>query len=130
MPTPRTTRTPRKTADKVKAEARSRWDKLTEDDFDSIKTNVVELATRLQARYGLSAEDAKAQADEFMSTVGDTASDAYDRAGGSNALDDAAHRVDRVVKDNAWATVAGALLLGGVIGYLAALEPRRSRWYY
>ena len=44
----------RKTVDKVKEEARSRWDKLTDEDFDSIKTNVVELATRLQARYGLS----------------------------------------------------------------------------
>ncbi len=119
--------TPRKTADKIKAEARSRWDRLTDEDFDSIKSNVVELATRLQARYDLTADEAKKQADEFMSTVGDTASDAYDRA--VVALDDAAHRVDRVVRDNAWATVGGALLLGGVIGYLMAWEPRRSRWY-
>ena len=118
-----------KTVDKVKEEARSRWDKLTDEDFDSIKTNVVELATRLQARYGLSAEDAKAQADEFMATVNEAAANAYDRA--VVALDDAAHRVDRVVKDNTWATVGGALLLGGVIGYLLAAEttPRRSRWY-
>lgn len=117
------------TVDKVKEEARSRWDKLTDEDFDSIKTNVVELATRLQARYGLSAEDAKAQADEFMTTVNDAAANAYDRA--VVALDDAAHRVDQVVKDNTWATVGGALLLGGVIGYLLAAEtaPRRSRWY-
>ena len=43
----------KKSVDRVKAEARSRWDKLTDEDFDSIKTNVVELATRLQARYGL-----------------------------------------------------------------------------
>ena len=121
--------TPRKTVDRVKEEARSRWDKLTEDDFDSIKTNVVELATRLQARYGISAEDAKAQADEFMTTVNDAAANAYDRA--VEALDDAAHRVDKVVKDNTWATVGGALLIGGVIGYLLGIEtPRRSsRWY-
>ena len=119
----------RKTVDKVKEEARSRWEKLTEEDFDSIKTNVVELATRLQARYGLSAEEAKQQADEFMTTVNEAAANAYDRA--VSALDDAAHRVDRVVKDNTWATVAGALLLGGVIGYLLGMEsaPRRSRWY-
>ena len=121
--------TPRKTADRVKEEARSRWDKLTEDDFDSIKTNVVELATRLQARYGISAEDAKAQADEFMTTVNEAAANAYDRA--VEALDDAAQRVDKVVKDNTWATVGGALLIGGVIGYLLGIEtPRRSsRWY-
>ena len=121
--------TPRKTVDRVKEEARSRWDKLTEDDFDSIKTNVVELATRLQARYGISAEDAKAQADEFMTTVNDAAANAYDRA--VEALDDAAHRVDKVVKDNTWATVGGSLLIGGVIGYLLGIEtPRRSsRWY-
>ncbi len=122
------TRTPT-TVDKVKEEARSRWDKLTDDDFDSIKTNVVELATRLQARYGLSAEEAKQQADEFMTTVNDAAADAYGRA--VVALDHAAHRVDRAVKDHAWATVGGALLLGGVIGYLLGIEatPRRSRWY-
>jgi ElaB/YqjD/DUF883 family membrane-anchored ribosome-binding protein len=121
--------TPRKTADRVKEEARSRWDKLTDDDFDSIKTNVVELATRLQARYGISAEDAKAQADEFMTTVNEAAANAYDRA--VEALDDAAQRVDKVVKDNTWATVGGALLIGGVIGYLLGIEtPRRSsRWY-
>jgi ElaB/YqjD/DUF883 family membrane-anchored ribosome-binding protein len=119
----------RNTVDRVKEEARSRWDKLTDEDFDSIKTNVVELATRLQARYGLSAEEAKQQADEFMTTVNEAAANAYDRA--VEALDDAAHRVDRVVKDNAWATVGGALLLGGVIGYLLGMEsaPRRSRWY-
>ena len=121
--------TPRKTVDRVKEEARSKWDKLTEDDFDSIKTNVVELATRLQARYGISAEDAKAQADEFMATVNEAAANAYDRA--VEALDDAAHRVDKVVKDNTWATIGGAVLLGGVIGYLLGYEsaPRRSRWY-
>jgi ElaB/YqjD/DUF883 family membrane-anchored ribosome-binding protein len=128
MPTTRkTVDVAEKSIDRVKAEARSRWDKLTDEDFDSIKTNVVELATRLQARYGLTAEDAKKQADEFMASMNDAASDAYDRA--VSALDDAAHRVDQVVKDNAWATVGGALLLGGIIGYLIGVEPRRhSRW--
>ena len=64
-----------------------------------------------------------------MATVNAAAANAYDRA--VLALDDAAHRVDRVVKDNTWATVSGALLLGGVIGYLLGMEttPRRSRWY-
>jgi ElaB/YqjD/DUF883 family membrane-anchored ribosome-binding protein len=128
METQMATRT-HNTIDKVKEEARSRWDKLTDEDFDSIKTNVVELATRLQARYGLSADEAKQQADEFMTTVNEAAANAYDRA--VEALDEAAHRVDRVVKDNTWATVGGAVLLGGVIGYLIGMEtaPRRSRWY-
>jgi ElaB/YqjD/DUF883 family membrane-anchored ribosome-binding protein len=64
-----------------------------------------------------------------MTTVNEAAANAYGRA--VEALDDAAHRVDRVVKDNTWATVGGALLIGGLIGYLIALEtaPRRSRWY-
>ena len=118
----------RRNVDRVKVEAQSRWDKLTDEDFDSIKTNVVELATRLQARYGLTADDAMKQANEFMETVSDVATDAYDRA--VEALDDAAHRVDQVVKDNTWATVGGALLIGGVIGYLIGYEtrPRRSYW--
>jgi ElaB/YqjD/DUF883 family membrane-anchored ribosome-binding protein len=118
----------RKNIDRIKVEAQSRWDKLTDEDFDSIKTSVAELATRLQARYGLTAEEARKQADEFMETVSDVATDAYDRA--VEALDDAAHRVDQVVKDNAWATVGGALLLGGIIGYLIGFEtrPRRTYW--
>jgi ElaB/YqjD/DUF883 family membrane-anchored ribosome-binding protein len=135
-----------KNVDRVKAQARSKWDKLTDEDFDSIKTNVIELATRLQARYGFTAEEAKKEAQEFMENVGEIASDAYDQAkdaaqtgyghardayhAAADALDDAATRVDRVVKDNAWATVAGAVLLGGVIGYLVGYESRpRSRWY-
>jgi ElaB/YqjD/DUF883 family membrane-anchored ribosome-binding protein len=112
---------------KLKAEARSRWDRLTDEDFDSIKDNVVELATRLQARYDLTAEEAKKEADEFIATVSETTADAYDRA--IDALDDAAHRVDRAVRENTWATIAAAALLGGVIGYLTAIEQRRSRWY-
>ena len=136
-----------KNTDRVKAEARNKWDKLTDEDFDSIKNNVIELATRLQARYGFTAEEAKKEAQEFMETVGAVTSDAYDQAkdaaqtgyghardayhAAADALDEAAARVDRVVKDNTWATVGGALLLGGVIGYLLAIEtaPRRSRWY-
>ncbi len=135
-----------KNVDRVKAQARNKWDKLTDEDFDSIKTNVIELATRLQARYGFTAEEAKKEAQEFMENVGDIASEAYDQAKdaaqtgyghardayhtAADALDDAAARVDRVVKDNTWATVAGAVVLGGVIGYLLGYESRpRSRWY-
>jgi ElaB/YqjD/DUF883 family membrane-anchored ribosome-binding protein len=112
--------------DQLKSQAKAKWDKLTDEDFDAIKSNVSELATRLQARYGLSAEDAKKQAEEFMHEAGAAASDAYDRA--VAALDDAAAKVDRVVKENAWATVGGALLIGGIIGYLIGTENRRSYW--
>ncbi len=115
-----------KTADRIKSEARARWDRLTDDDFDAIKTNVTELATRLQARYNLTAEEAKEQAEEFMGKFNQAASDAYAQA--TAALDDAARKVDQVVKDNAWATVAGALLLGGIIGYLIGSEQSRYRW--
>ena len=115
-----------KNIDRLKSEAKSKWDKLTDDDFDAIKTSVIELATRLQERYGISADDARKQAEEFMESAGATATDAYDRA--ATALDIAAQRVDQVVKDNPWATIGGALLVGGVIGYLIGLEPRRSHW--
>jgi ElaB/YqjD/DUF883 family membrane-anchored ribosome-binding protein len=115
-----------KTADRVKSEAKAQWDKLTDDDFDAIKGNVVELATRLQARYGITAEEAREQAEAFMNKVSDQAADAYARA--TVALDEAAKRVDKAVKDNAWATVGAAVLLGAVVGYLIGSEQRRSYW--
>jgi ElaB/YqjD/DUF883 family membrane-anchored ribosome-binding protein len=114
-------------AHKVKTQARSRWDKLTEDDFDAIENNVLELATRLQARYGIAAEEAQKQAEQFMNSLNNAATDVYSE--GKEVLDNVADRVDRTVKDNAWATVGGALLLGGVIGYLMGIDQRRSRWY-
>ena len=115
-----------KTADRIKAEAKTQWNKLTDDDFDAIKTNVVELATRLQARYGISADEARAQAEEFMNKFNDAAVDAYARA--TAALNEATKKVDQVVKDNAWATVGGAVLLGAIVGYLIGSEQRRSYW--
>jgi ElaB/YqjD/DUF883 family membrane-anchored ribosome-binding protein len=118
--------TVQKTADRIKDEARLQFDKLTDDDFDAIKGNVVELATRLQARYGITPDEARAQAEEFMNKFNEKAADAYAKA--AAAVDDAAKKVDRVVKDNAWATVGGAILLGAVIGYLIGSEQRRSYW--
>jgi ElaB/YqjD/DUF883 family membrane-anchored ribosome-binding protein len=115
-----------RTAERIKSEAKAQWDKLTDDDFDAIKGNVVELATRLQARYGITAEEARAQAEDFMKKVNDQAADAFARA--TVALDDAAKRVDNAVKNNAWATVGGAVLLGAVIGYLIGSEQRRGYW--
>jgi ElaB/YqjD/DUF883 family membrane-anchored ribosome-binding protein len=115
-----------RTADRIKTEAKAQWNKLTDDDFDAIKGNVIELATRLQARYGITAEEARAQAEDFMNKFNEQAADAYARA--TVALDDAAKTVDRVVKDNTWATVGGAVLLGAVLGYLIGSEQRRSYW--
>ena len=115
-----------RTAERIKNEAKAQWDKLTDDDFDAIRGNVVELATRLQARYGITADDARRQAEDFMNKVNDQAADAYARA--TVALDEAAKRIDKVVKDNAWATVGGAVLLGAVVGYLIGSEQRRSYW--
>jgi ElaB/YqjD/DUF883 family membrane-anchored ribosome-binding protein len=105
-----------------------KWEKLTDEDLDAIKNDLGELATRLQARYGLSIDEAREQAQQLVQDVSETADDVYRRA--TAALDDAAHRVDEVVKDNAWATVGGAVLLGAVIGYLIGVESARprSRW--
>ena len=115
-----------KKIDRVREKALTKWDKLTNEDFDAIKTDAAELATRLQARYGITAEDAKRQAEQFMREVGETLSDAYEQA--LEALDHAADKVDSMVKDNAWMTICGALLVGGVVGYLVGAEQRRYRW--
>ena len=114
--------------DHLKNRARTKWDKLTDEDLDAIKNDLGELATRLQARYGFSIDEARDQAQQLVQGVSETADDVYKRA--TVALDDAAHRVDQVVKDNAWATVGGAVLLGAVIGYLIGSECARprSRW--
>ncbi len=115
-----------KKIDRLREKGLAKWDKLTNEDFDSIKTDAAELATRLQARYGIAAEDAKRQAEQFMDEASEAVSDAYEQA--LDALDHAADKVDRMVKDNAWMTICGALLVGGVIGYLVGAEQRRRRW--
>jgi uncharacterized protein YjbJ (UPF0337 family) len=78
-------------AHKVKTQARSRWDKLTEDDFDAIENNALELATRLQARYGIAAEEAQKQAEQFMNSLNNAATDVYSE--GKEVLDNVADRV-------------------------------------
>jgi uncharacterized protein YjbJ (UPF0337 family) len=45
--------------------ARSRWSKLTEDDWKQVDGKREQLVVRLQERYGLLRTDAEAQADEW-----------------------------------------------------------------
>jgi ElaB/YqjD/DUF883 family membrane-anchored ribosome-binding protein len=112
----------RKTADRLKSKARAKWQKLTDEDLDAIKDDVVELATRLQARYEITAEEAKKQAEEFV----DAASDTYDVAIGR--LDATVRQVEQAVRRNAWESLGSALLLGIVIGFVIGHDQRRSRW--
>jgi ElaB/YqjD/DUF883 family membrane-anchored ribosome-binding protein len=111
------------TIDRLKEEARARWDKLTDEDLDSIRNDLSSLATRLQARYGMSADEARRQAEEVASAVRENAADAYGRA--AAAFEKAAQQADRIVRDNTWATIGAALLVGVVIGYLTGSERRR-----
>ncbi len=45
---------------------KERWGKLTDDDLDVIAGRREQLEGRLQVAYGLAAEDAKKEVDEFF----------------------------------------------------------------
>lgn len=46
---------------------RERWGEMTDDDLEQLYGKRVQLEGLLQQRYGLSAEEAKRQAEEFQS---------------------------------------------------------------
>ncbi len=48
--------------------ARQKWDKLTDSDWDLVAGKRDQLIGRLQARYGISREEAQKQADEWART--------------------------------------------------------------
>lgn len=49
--------------------AKSKWGKLTDDDFKQIDGKREELMGRLQKHYGQSKEEAEKNIDEFLKTV-------------------------------------------------------------
>jgi uncharacterized protein YjbJ (UPF0337 family) len=49
--------------------ARQRWDKLSDDDVDSIEGKRHELSGRLQARYGIAKDAADKQIDAWLRTL-------------------------------------------------------------
>ena len=52
-----------------KGRAKQQWGKLTDDDLDVIEGKRVELAGRLQQRYGIAKEEAERQVDDWASRV-------------------------------------------------------------
>lgn len=48
-----------------KGKAQAQWGKLTDDDLDVINGRRVELAGKIQQRYGLAKEEAERQIDEW-----------------------------------------------------------------
>ena len=107
----------------IKDQARKRWDKLTHDDLDAVERGVDAVAGKVADRYGMALDEARTQVADFMSSMSEMASSAYDRAAaGASDLDD-------LITDSPWRAVIGATVLGIVVGYAmgAASRPRRRR---
>jgi uncharacterized protein YjbJ (UPF0337 family) len=51
----------------LKGELKSRWGKLTDDDFDQAAGDAEKLIGRIQERYGYARDQAKREVDDFMS---------------------------------------------------------------
>ena len=49
--------------------ARERWEKLTDNDWETIAGKKDQLTGRIQARYGVAKEEAEKQADEWLGTL-------------------------------------------------------------
>ncbi|MFD1328517.1 CsbD family protein [Mycoplana ramosa] len=49
-----------------KGKAKAQWGKLTDDDLDVINGRRVELAGKIQQRYGIAKEEAERQIDEWQ----------------------------------------------------------------
>ena len=119
--------TPDASVTAIKSRAKAKWDKLTDEDLDSVKEGVSGLATRIYERYGISFEDARRQADEFMSAASEMASTAYDHTAEGAAA--ASRRIDAVVRENPWPALVAAALAGAIIGYAIAAESPRRHWW-
>ena len=50
----------------LKGELKSRWGKLTDDDFDQAAGDAEKLIGRIQERYGYARDQAKREVDDFM----------------------------------------------------------------
>ena len=52
----------------LKGEARQKWGKLTDSDWDQLAGKKDELVGKVQERYGITRDEAHAQADEWART--------------------------------------------------------------
>lgn len=81
----------------VKGEAKQRWNKLTDDDLNSIKGDSDKLAGTLQKYYGYAKDEVKSMIEDFSSSL-------EDKKGGSNGsgrsgLNKATHKVSDMTND-------------------------------
>lgn len=56
----------------VVGKARAHWDKLTDDDFNSVDGRRDQLAGKIQERYGVAKEDAHKQISEWIRKADDS----------------------------------------------------------
>ena len=110
----------------VKERAKAQWDKLSDDDLESVKEGASALASRLADRYGFDLDEARSQADRLFNSASEMAASAYDRAINGTAA--ATDRVDSLVRENPWRALVGAMLLGAAVGYALGSNGRRSYW--
>ncbi|MGO9832404.1 MAG: CsbD family protein [Myxococcaceae bacterium] len=54
----------------VKAQLKSKWAKLTDDDLGNLAAKRDDLVGKLQERYGILKEEAERQVDAFVTTLG------------------------------------------------------------
>ena len=113
-------------ANNIKGRAQAQWDKLTDEDLDSVKEGAGALASRLSERYGFDLDEARHQAERFFSSAAEMAASAYERALDGTA--EASSRADELVRENPWRALVGAALLGAVVGYALGSSERRSYW--
>jgi uncharacterized protein YjbJ (UPF0337 family) len=63
----------------MSGQARQKWGKLTDSDWQVMSGRKDELVGRIQERYGIAREEARKQADEWANTLNDE--EKIDRAG-------------------------------------------------
>jgi len=115
-----------KNMDTVKERARARWDKLTDEDLDTVKEGVGAFASRLSERYGFDGEEARRQTEKLFDSASEMAASAYDRTiAGTTA---ASSKVDAMVKEYPWRALAGALVVGVLAGLALGSGGRRDYW--
>ena len=112
----------------LKAAISRKWTDLTDEDLTAIKDDLDILAERLQKRYGISLEDAIESANQFLYDFREASLGADRRA--RTAASQAAGTLDEVAHEYAWTAVAGAFLLGGLIGYICGREDRRRSYWF
>ena len=133
------------TFDELRAVLQGRWNELTHEDLDNLKSKASRLTDLVQERYGISYDEARQQVQEFRGNVGQHLSDSYDAVADQvgnryrNARQSASEFASDVRDFGLGTTMIDvarhnplyAMGTAFIVGFLlkAALTPsRRSRW--